>query len=69
MTWILCPTQEKISQLELDLEEERGSGDLLIERLERGKEQVSPAQSHAAPCWSGWELTESPTRVLVTPQP
>ncbi|MBN3296386.1 CGNL1 protein, partial [Amia calva] len=32
--------EDRLAQLELDLEEERNSGDLLMERIDRGREQV-----------------------------
>ncbi|XP_066509464.1 cingulin-like protein 1 isoform X2 [Hoplias malabaricus] len=32
--------EERVSQLEMDLEEERQSGDLLMDRIDRGREQV-----------------------------
>lgn len=33
-------TQDRIAQLELNLEEERQSGDQLMDRIDRGREQV-----------------------------
>lgn len=40
--------QDRITQLELNLEEERQSGDQLMDRIDRGREQVQPAQSARA---------------------
>lgn len=34
--------QERVAQLELDLDEERHSGDQLMDRVDRGREQVDP---------------------------
>lgn len=44
------PPQDKISQLELELEEERSNSDILSGRIGRGREQVGlcPAQVAAA---------------------
>lgn len=38
--------QDRIDQLELDLSEERQGGDQLMDRIDRGREQVQHTLSH-----------------------
>lgn len=37
--------EDKVSQLEMELEEERQSGDMMMERMERGREQLEQTRS------------------------
>lgn len=45
-----CLSQDRIAQLEMNLEEERQSGDHLMDRIDRGREQV---QQSLDTCVSG----------------
>lgn len=41
VTHVLVVFQDRVAQLEFDLEEERQSGDKLMDRIDRGREQVT----------------------------
>lgn len=45
--------QDRITQLEMDLEEERNNGDLLMDRIEQGRKQASDAVTTKPHSWDG----------------